>query len=223
MIFESVFYDYGLMNLIIHLQTFFKQNNYILLKQYIYNYIKKGVEKLKMKKIIILSLICLFALGILCGAASASHTFKKGGYKMKVTDKQYKKLKKSKAIYGKYIQKKVGTKKKAKYTYKTVKTETFRSYYDKEGWYKGCKVITHHNGYWSNSKAKWVGCSYKTVTHYNSDGSYYEDEIEYDKWRFTSYKKVGIWMLAGKDARYGDSKIHVSLYDFKKKKKNTNL
>ena len=104
-----------------------------------------------------------------------------------------------------------------------MKTETFRSYYDKEGWYKGCKVITHHNGYWSNSKAKWVGCSYKTVTHYNSDGSYYEDEIEYDKWRFTSYKKVGIWMLAGKDARYGDSKIHVSLYDFKPFKKNTNL
>lgn len=170
---------------------------------------------MKLKKIIIITLITLFALGILCGAAEASHTFKKGGYKMKVTDKQYNKLKKSSPYSGYHIQKKVGTKTKNTYNYKTVRTETFRSYFDKNGNYKGCRVFTHHKGYWNNRNARWVGSTYKQITHYNSDGSYFEDDITYDKWRFTKKVKKNIWMAAMKDARYGDSKIHVEIYDFK--------
>ena len=99
---------------------------------------------MNMKKIIIITLITIFALGILCGAAEASHTFKKGGYKMKVTDKQYNKLKKSSPYSGYYIQKKVGKKTRKTYKYKTVKTETYREYFDKNGNYKGCRVFTHH-------------------------------------------------------------------------------
>lgn len=165
-----------------------------------------------LKKIIILIIIAIFAIGILCGAAEASHTFKKSGYKMKVTDKQYKKLKNSRNYH---IVKKVGTKKINIYKYKTVKVETFRQYYDKYGAYKGCKIYTHHNGYWNNINAKWVGNSYKIIKHYNNDGSYYVDEITYEKWRFIKKGKKNIWMIAYKDARCGDNKIHVGLYDFK--------
>lgn len=170
---------------------------------------------MKMRKIITITLITVFAIGILCGAAEANDTFKKGGYKMKVTDKQYNKLKKSSPYSCYHIQKKVGTKTKNTYTYKTVKTETFREYYDKNGNYKGCRVFTHHNGYWNKNNARWVGSTYKHKKCYNSDGSYYEYEITYDKWRFTKKVKKNIWMAAVKDARYGDSKIHVELYDFK--------
>ena len=170
---------------------------------------------MNMKKFLILTLITICALGILCGAAEASHTFKKGGYKMKVTDKQYKKLKRSSPYSGYHIQKKVGTKTKKTYKYKTVKTETYRTYYDKNGNYKGYRIFTHHNGYWNNINARWVGNTYKYRTYYNNDGSYFEDEICYDKWRFTKKTKKNIWMAAMKDARYGDSKIHVEIYDFK--------
>lgn len=147
-------------------------------------------------KILIIALVSLFAIGIMMGTAEASHTFKKGGYKMKVTDKQYKKLKNSKSYD---VVKKVGTKTVKTYKYKTVKTETSRDYYYRNGDYRGWKVYTHHDGYWSNINARLVGCYHKKVTHYNSDGSYYVDTIEYEKWRFTKKTKKNVYMHASKN------------------------
>lgn len=169
-------------------------------------------------KILIIALVSLFALGIMMGTAEASHTFKKGGYKMKVTDKQYKKLKSSSSFVdqnhaGYTVCKKVGTKTWKYYQYKTVKESTWRDYYDKHGNYKGFNKYTHHNGYWSNLNANLVGSSCKTVKHYNSDGSYYVDEIRYEKWRFTKKNKYNVYMWVGKNrAVYGDNKLHVELW-----------
>lgn len=164
------------------------------------------------KKIIIITLISLFAIGIMMSAAEASHTFKKGGYKMKVTDKQYKKLKKSSPYSDFFIQKKVGTKKVNKKV--KVKTRVWRYYYDSNGEYTGCDIFDYNNKYFRSSKYTWCGATYKTVKHYRADGTLkYEDEITYSKFKYKT--KKNIWMLAGKDARYGDSKIHVELYDFK--------
>lgn len=70
------------------------------------------------KKILILVILSIFVVGMVMGAASASHTFKKGKYKVKVSDKTYKQIKNGKKIFVK----KVGTKtKKSTYT-KKIKT-----------------------------------------------------------------------------------------------------
>ena len=146
------------------------------------------------KKILILIILSFFVIGVCMGVADASHTFKKSGYKMKVTNKQYYKIK-HKKDYG--VSKKVGTKKKTVYKYKTVKTETFRSYYDSDGTYTGCNVFTYNGKYWKSSKYSWCGCKYKTVTHYKADGSYYEDEITYDKFRYKTIQKYNVYMWVG--------------------------
>lgn len=170
---------------------------------------------MNMKKILAITILVIFVVGMCIGAADATHTFKKGKYKMKVTDKQYKKLKNSKPTAHGFIYKKVGTKTVKTTQTKTVKTETWRDYYDKNGRYTGCRIFTHHKGYWGNSNARWIGSNYKTVRYYNNDGSYYEDDITYYKWRITKKTKKNIYMAATKHDLYGDSKIHVSIYDFK--------
>lgn len=48
---------------------------------------------MKHKKIIILLVLLIFVVGMTVGAASASHTYHKKGYKFKVSNKQYKKIK----------------------------------------------------------------------------------------------------------------------------------
>ena len=67
------------------------------------------------RKILLITLLSIFVLGICINGVAASHTFKAGKYKIKITDKQYKKLKK--ATHGSYygVTKKTGK-------YYTVKT-----------------------------------------------------------------------------------------------------
>ena len=84
---------------------------------------------MNLKKLVIITLISLFALGVLCGTASASHTFHKGKYKLTVTDKQYKKLK---TIDRYEVFKKVGYKTKTIYKYKCVKVARIKIYKDKK-------------------------------------------------------------------------------------------
>lgn len=170
---------------------------------------------MNMKKILVITILAIFVVGMIMGAADATHTFKKGKYKMKVTNNQYNKLKKSKPSQFFYIFKKVGTKTVKTVKSKTVKTETWRSCYDKNGRLTEYKIITHHKGYWGNANARWTGSKYKVVKYYNGDGSYYEDEMIYDTWRITQKSKKTIWMEAYKHPFYGDNKIHVSIFDFR--------
>ena len=170
---------------------------------------------MNMKKILTITILMIFVVGMCISAADAAHTFKKGKYKMKITNNQYNKLKKSKPSQFFYIFKKVGTKTVKTSQTKTVKTQTWRSYYDQNGRLTEYRKITHHKGYWENSNARWIGSKYKTVKYYNYDGSYYEDEITYDTWRITKKTKKTIWMEAYKHPFNGDNKIYVSLYDFR--------
>lgn len=98
------------------------------------------------KRIIVLSVLVIFCIGMTLGAASAAHTFKAGKYKGTLSDKQYKKLQvakkkgKGKSVYGKTKQ------------YKTYKIPKF----DKNGKKIGFKKVksrvkmtvetTTHNG-----------------------------------------------------------------------------
>ena len=45
------------------------------------------------KKILVICILLIFTVGMVMGAASASHTFKKGKYKVKVSNKVYKQIK----------------------------------------------------------------------------------------------------------------------------------
>ena len=109
------------------------------------------------KRAIILLILSIFVIGMVMGAASASHTFKKGKYKCTVSDKEYKKIKK-----GYEVTKKVGTKKVTKWT--TKKMKTYESWVDKNG-------VLYKSKSW-NPYAKWgYNIKYvKSVWKYYSDG-----------------------------------------------------
>ena len=83
------------------------------------------------KKILVLSILVIFCIGMTLGATSASHTFKIGKYKGTISDKQYNKLQtakkkgKEKLVYGKSKQ------------YKTYKIPKF----DKNGKKIGYKKV----------------------------------------------------------------------------------
>lgn len=52
----------------------------------IYQYMNK-------RKLLILAILAIFCVGMVMGAASASHTYHKKGFKFKVSNSQYKKIK----------------------------------------------------------------------------------------------------------------------------------
>ena len=109
------------------------------------------------KKILVLIILSIFCVGMVMGAASASHTFKKGKYKCTVSDKQYKKIKK-----GYEVTKKVGTKKVTIWT--TKKMKTYESWIDSNGRLYKSKSWNPYKKF--GYKAKYV----KSVTKYYDDG-----------------------------------------------------
>jgi len=150
------------------------------------------------KKIIVIAILCIFCIGMVMGAASASHTFKKGKYKITISDKQYKKLKK---YDGYAISKKVGSVKKTKWVTKKVKT--YESWVDSDGYMYKSKSWNPYKkvGY----KAKYV----KSVWKYYSDG-----DICWEYYKVPKKINKPIYIGVIHDSRYGDHKLHVELYDF---------
>jgi hypothetical protein len=110
------------------------------------------------RKIILLLILSIFIIGMVLAPASASHTFKKGKYKVTVSDNTYKKIKQGK----KGLTKKVGYKKVTEWTTKKVKT--YESWVDNDGNLIKSKSWNPYNkvGY----KAKYV----KSVWKYYNDG-----------------------------------------------------
>ena len=150
------------------------------------------------KKILVLTILCIFIVGMVVGTASASHTFKKDKYKITVSDKQYKKLKRTDG-YG--VSKKVGTITKTKWMTKKVKV--YESWIDSNGYLYKSKSWNPYKkvGY----KAKYV----KSVTKYYSDG-----DITWDYFKVPKKVKKPVYIGVWHDSRYGDHKLHVELYDF---------
>lgn len=85
------------------------------------------------KKILLLIILSIFIVGMVMGAASASHTFKDKGYKYKMSDSKYNKMKKNAKKEAKKRSKMLGHKTSA-YDSKHVKvTKTSKVYIAKNG------------------------------------------------------------------------------------------
>lgn len=63
---------------------------------------------MKYKKMIIILVLLIFTIGMTIGAASASHTFKDKGYKYKMSDSKYNKMKKNAKKHAKKMSKILG-------------------------------------------------------------------------------------------------------------------
>ena len=149
------------------------------------------------QKILIILILSIFIVGMVMGAASASHTFKKGKYKVTVSDKTYKQIKKG----NKYLVKKVGTKKVTKWTTKKIKTH--ETWIDDEGnLYKSASWNPYKKfGY----KAKYV----KSETKYYSDGS-----ITWEWYKVPTTVKKPLYLKASavfKDESHVTGKVKVVL------------
>ncbi len=129
------------------------------------------------EKLVVLSILAIFCVGMTMGSAVAGHTYHEGDYTFTLSNTQYKQIKNHKVHYvyvktssyktikvPKYKTKKVT---KYKWKYKTVKTEAFKPYtyktvklnslgkYYKNGWKK------HSTGYKSyKNQKKYLGYNY---------------------------------------------------------------
>lgn len=150
---------------------------------------------MKWKKFMIILILIIFTTGMIMGAASASHTFKKGKYKVTVSDKTYKQIKKGK----KYIDKKVGYKKVTKW--KTKKMKTYESWEDSDGnMYKSKSWNPYQKfGY----DAKYV----KSVWKYYSDG-----DICWEYYKVPYKVKKPVYMHIGADYDFGKEKYTGKIY-----------
>ena len=141
------------------------------------------------KKLLVLIILAIFCVGMVIGTVSASHTFKSGKYKITLTDKQYKKLKK--ATNGDYYG---VTKKTGKYkTYKVPKYKTKKV--TKYKW-KYKKVLTSE--YWSwNGGSEWK--DYNTWEKYTKKGwTWYGTEDKENNYNDGSYYSAHYYKLKKK-------------------------
>ena len=160
------------------------------------------------KKIIFLTVLFIFIIGMTLAPASASHTFKVGKYKATVSDKQYKKLKKAKKN-GDYYDIEVKTKntyKVKKYKYKTVTKKKWK--------YK--KVLIYKdiwNSDWSDS----VTYTYDDSKYINNGWTWYgssyseEDDGHIHK-SYAKYKKKVNTKVKVKTSKYTTVKKHYTMY-----------
>lgn len=131
------------------------------------------------------------------GAASASHTFKKGKYKAKVSDKTYNQIKKG----NKFYVKKVGYKKVTKWT--TKKMKTFETWVDSDGNLYKTQSWNPYKKFGYN--AKYV----KSVTKYYSDG-----DITWEYYKVPKTVKKPLYLKASavfKDESHVTGKVRVTL------------
>jgi hypothetical protein len=152
---------------------------------------------MRWKKFMIILVLLIFTTGMLMGAASASHTFKKGKYKVTVSDKTYKKIKKGK----KYIDKKVGSKKVKKWKYKKVLQS-------KDVWSSDWSDYTckdyNIDKYWKNG---WTYYGSKTIK--SSDGRVYKN---YAKFKKKVTVKKPVYMHVGAVYDFGKEKYTGKCY-----------
>ncbi len=133
---------------------------------------------MKFKRMVLLLVLLVFISGMLLAPASASHTFKKGKYKVTISNKEYNIIKKDKHIT--HTIKWTGKYKKVT-TWKTKKMKTYESWIDSNG-------NLYKSKYWDpykkfGYKAKYV----KSVWKYYDDGDICWDYFKVPK---TVKKKV---------------------------------
>lgn len=129
------------------------------------------------KYVLLLIVLSIFIIGMLCGTATASHTFTKGKYKVTVSDSTYNKLKKGKTT----VVKKVGTKKKTKWV--TKKTKSYQTWKNKKGKVYKIKEWAPPSKWGDN--IKYV----KTVFKHSKKG-----DIRYDYYKVKTTVKKPVYM-----------------------------
>ena len=145
---------------------------------------------MKYKRMIIILILLIFAVGMMMGAASASHTFKDKGYKYKISDSEYNKMKKNAKKQAKKMSKILGHPTSA-YDHKMVKVS------------KKSKVYIAKNGKLNKKYPKQTinkikkGWKYiKTVGNRKTGYQIYKKtahmncKVEYYKGRYMSYGVV---------------------------------
>lgn len=123
------------------------------------------------KKIVIVTILALFVVGMIIGAADATFYAKCGKYKVKLTAKEYKKI-----YNGKTVTKKTGKYKVVKEKipkYKTVKTKKWvykTVCYERDDHYENGITFHEYNDdkYWKNG---WK--LYKSYYKYKGDSTYF--------------------------------------------------
>lgn len=144
------------------------------------------------KKIVVLVVLTIFCVGMIMGSASASHTFKIGKYKGKISDKKYKQLKTAN--------------KKGKYKRIVVKTGKYKTH--KIAKYKKKKVTKYK---WKYKKV----LSFKSVTSSDwTDTTYYDYDLD-------KYFDAGWDIYGWTDTESDDGRIFKSYAKLKKKVKYT--
>jgi len=163
------------------------------------------------KKMIIITILTIFIIGMCLSPVTASHTFKVGKYKATVSDKQYKKLKKVSKNEDDYYSVSVKTKNtykvkkykyktvtKKKWKYKTVLDNKFVYYSASDG--GGCDYYDYHTmSKYTKKGWTWYGSYYKD---YN-----YDDGSSVTKYFYKFKKKVPVKVKV-KTKKYSTVKKH---------------
>lgn len=145
---------------------------------------------MNMKKILTITILMIFVMGMCISAADAAHTIKYGKYKVKISNKEYKKLNQYETKYKTVTKTRTVEKTKTKEVevtktryYNLTHTETYKQYYDK-------KNGTSKKGYfyWNERPAsKYYEFENKTVNYnINSNNcTYHIYKEEYGKYNTT--------------------------------------
>ena len=160
------------------------------------------------KKIIFLSILFIFIVGMTLAPASASHTFKVGKYKATVSDKQYNKLKKAKKN-NKYYSVEVKTKntyKVKKYKYKTVTKKKWKY-----------KKVLEYKDVWNSDWSDFTTYTYDVNKYWDNGWTWYgstttdEDNGHVHKY-FSKFKKKVPVKVKVKTKKYTTIKKHYKMY-----------
>ncbi len=156
------------------------------------------------KTMLIIIILAIFCVGMTLGSVSASHTYKRGGYTFKVSDKTYSKIKEAKKNKDGLVPFKVKTNKHQTIKVPKYKTKKVSKYKWK---YKKLKV----------SQEKYWDWEYKYYTDQTSNGwkcyklteTDFEDGIPYTHY---VHLKKKVKYKATKKVKTGYKKVKVPVY-----------
>jgi len=196
---------------------------------------------MKNKKLLIFFVLAIFCAGMVMGTASASHTIKAGKYKITISDKEYKKIKKTNKKNGwYYVEKNTGKYKKVKVpTYKTKKVTKKKWVYKnvvllKTISYDSGNIVEYDN---TNLHEKYIKKGWKslgktntTKTTKNKDGKVlkviekFKKKVKYSEKKKVKAgyktKKIPIIMSVGANYRWGIGECKYVFYEYPEYKFN---
>lgn len=146
----------------------------------------------KKKLIILILIITIFTIAMTLSPATASHTFKKGKYKVTVSDKTYKKIKNGQ----KTLKKKVDSKKKTRWVTKKVKS--YETWIDSNGLIYKSKVWNTYQKY--GYKGKFIKSVWKSYSDGDICWDYYKVKktVKTNTYLYAEYvpyyNKVIVWL-----------------------------